>query len=95
MNPLDCMNFVRTLLHAAPVSKLLAFGGDCGRPRAAAAYAAQMRKWLAKALRAEIDDGYLTEKQAMDIACRIMHDNQYEVFDVEGTRANIRGFLAG
>ena len=89
MNPLDCMNFVRTFVHGAPTGKLLAFGGDCGRPRAAAAYAAQMRKWLTKALQAEVDDGYITEEQAMDIARRVMRDNQYEVFDVEGTRGNI------
>jgi predicted TIM-barrel fold metal-dependent hydrolase len=94
MNPVDCMNFVRTFVHGAPASKLLVFGGDCGRPRAAAAYAAQMRRWLTKVLQAEIDDGYLTEKQSMDVARRVMHGNQYEVFDVEGTRANIREFLA-
>jgi predicted TIM-barrel fold metal-dependent hydrolase len=94
MNPRDCMNFVRSFLHGAPSSKLLAFGGDCGRPRASAAYAAQMRKWLAKALQTEIDDGYITEEEAMDIARRVMHDNQYEVFDVEGTRGNIREFMS-
>jgi len=94
MNPLDCANFVRTFLHGAPISKLLAFGGDCGRPRASAAYAAQMRAGLTKALQAEIDDGYITEEQAMDVARRVMHDNQYEVFDVEGTRANIREYAA-
>jgi hypothetical protein len=32
----------------------------------------------------------MTEAQAMQIATRIMRDNQYACFDVEGTRTNIR-----
>ena len=42
------------------------------------------------ALEAEVADGDLTEKQAMAAASRIMRDNQYDCFDMEGTRANIR-----
>ena len=54
------------------------------------AYAIQARNGIRRALEAEIADGYLTEKQAMAFATRIMHTNQYACFDVEGTRANIQ-----
>jgi hypothetical protein len=32
----------------------------------------------------------LTEPEAITIAHRLMHDNQYACFDIEGTRAVIR-----
>ena len=56
-------------------------------------YAAQCRRWLTRALQAEVDDGLLTQKQAMHIATRVMRDNQREVFDLEGTRAALRAAL--
>jgi hypothetical protein len=34
--------------------------------------------------------GDLTEQEAINLARRLMHDNQYTCFDVEGTRAAIR-----
>ena len=53
-----------------------------------------MRRWLNRALQAEVDDGLLTELQAMTIATRLMHDNAYACFDVEGTRRQITELAA-
>ena len=78
-------------LHAVPINKLFAFGGDTSWPGAALAYALQARRGIRSALEAEMADGTLDERQAMAIATRIMRDNQYACFDVEGTRNNIRG----
>ena len=50
----------------------------------------KQRNEIRRALEGEITDGYMTEAQAMQIATRIMRDNQYACFDVQGTRANIR-----
>ena len=50
MNPYTAMDFVRAFIHAAPINKLLAFGGDTGRPRASAANAEMARKYLFNAL---------------------------------------------
>ena len=50
----------------------------------------QARRGIRAALEAEVADGDLTEKQAMQVASRIMRDNQYDCFDMDGTRANIR-----
>lgn len=83
-------DFLRRCIHAVPSNKLFAFGGDTGWPTSAMAYAIQARNGIRRALEAEIADGYLTEKQAMAFATRIMHTNQYACFDVEGTRANIQ-----
>ena len=83
-------DFLRRCIHAVPSNKLFAFGGDTGWPTSAMAYAMQARNGIRRALEAEIADGYLTEKQAMELATRIMHTNQYACFDVKGTRANIQ-----
>ena len=77
-------------MHAVPVNKLFAFGGDTSWPTAALAYAQQARRGIRRALAAEVAAGDLTERQAMAIATRIMRANQYACFDVVGTRANIR-----
>ena len=89
IDPYSSRDFLRRFLHAVPSNKLFAFGGDTHWPTSAMAYSIQARNEIRRALEAEISDGYLTEMQAMQIATRIMRDNQYACFDVEGTRANI------
>ena len=90
IDPYSSRDFLRRFLHAVPSNKLFAFGGDTHWPTSAMAYAIQARNEIRRALEGEIADGYMTEAQAMQIATRIMRDNQYACFDVEGTRANIR-----
>jgi hypothetical protein len=89
IDPYSSLDFVRRFIHAVPINKLFAFGGDTGWPTSSYAYAIQARKWLTRALESEVQDGYLTEKQAMDIAYRLMQNNQRDCFDIEGTRAAI------
>lgn len=89
ISPRTCMQFVRQFLHTAPANKLFAFGGDTGWPTSSFAYAIQMRKWLTRALEAEVAEGDLTEAQAIDLATRLMRGNQLACFDVQGTRRAI------
>ena len=89
IDPFSAREFVRRFIHAAPINKLFAFGGDTGWPTSAVAYAIQARDWLDRALQAEVDEGLLTERQAMDVATRLMSLNQESCFDLAGTRANI------
>ncbi len=90
IDPYSSCDFVRRFLHAVPANKLFAFGGDTGWPTSSAAYAMQARRWLTRALEAEIADGDLTEPQAMQVATRLMSTNQQECFDLDGTREAIR-----
>jgi hypothetical protein len=89
IDPYSAGDFVRRMLHAAPSHKLFAFGGDTSWPNASVAYAMQARQWLTRALQAEVDEGLLTEWQAMALATRLMRTNQEECFDLEGTREAI------
>jgi hypothetical protein len=94
VNPLASARFLQSYLHAAPTNKLFVFGGDTFRPTNAVGYALQCRRWLYRALREEVDEMRITEADAIDVAERIMHGNQDEVFDLEGTRAALADALA-
>jgi hypothetical protein len=39
-------------------------------------------------------EGHLSEQEAITVARRLMRDNQYACFDLDGTRAAIRAQLA-
>jgi len=90
MAPRTTAEFVRHYLHAAPANKLFAFGGDTSWPVMSVGYALQARKWIACALEAEICEGRLDEKHALEFARMIMHDNQYAFFDIEGRREALK-----
>ncbi len=89
IDPYSSRDFLRRFLHAVPSNKLFAFGGDTGWPTGALAYSIQARNEIRRGLEAEIAEGYMSEKQAMEVATRIMRKNQYACFDIRGTRANI------
>jgi predicted TIM-barrel fold metal-dependent hydrolase len=95
VDPYRAVDFVRSLIHAAPINKLFAFGGDTHWPSAALAYAWQARSWLARALSAEVSEGLLSEVQAIGVAEAVMFRNQQACFDLAGTRAAIRAAVAG
>jgi uncharacterized protein len=90
IDPYSCANFVRQMVHASPANKLFAFGGDSFWPAISVGYSIQCRRWLTRALEAEVRDGLLTEKQGIDLATRWMRGNQEACFDIAGTRAAIR-----
>ncbi len=93
LNPRASTEFVRRFLHSVPVSKLFVYGGDTYWPTITVGYAIQARLRLERTLQSEIDDGELTESEAMQIATLFMQENQRQCFDLEGTRANILNTL--
>ena len=91
IDPYSASHFVRRFLHAAPANKLFIFGGDTSWPTAAVAYAHQARHWLTRTLQAEIDERLLCEADAMELATRLMRENQYACFHVAEKKALLRG----
>jgi uncharacterized protein len=87
IDPYSTRDFVRKVVHTVPANKLLAFGGDSFWPSAAASYAFQTRVWLTRALQGEVDDGFLSEKDAIALAGRWMGKNQEALFDFAKLRA--------
>lgn len=86
IDPYSACDFVRRFLHAAPINKLFVFGGDTSFPGAALGYARQARTWFTRALAGEVADGLISEKEAIDVATRLMRDNQYACFPIEARR---------
>ena len=82
IDPYSTSDFVRRCLHAVPANKLFVFGGDTVWPGGVLAYAAQARQWLTRTLQAEVDEGLMSEAEAMAVATRIMRDNQNACFNV-------------
>ena len=80
IDPLTTADLLRKFLRVAPINKLFVFGGDMFWPTGAWAAAVQTRRWLARALSAEVSEGYLSLADAKDVASRIMCRNQCEFF---------------
>ena len=71
---------MRSAIHAVPINKMFVFGADTMWPISTYAYATQTRRWLTHTLQLEIQDGHLTENEAMSIAEKVMFQNQYDCF---------------
>ncbi|MEW6249056.1 MAG: amidohydrolase family protein [Planctomycetota bacterium] len=91
IDPYTTGEFVRQFIHAAPAHKLFVFGGDTLWAAQTVGFAAQCRHWLTRALQAEVHEGLLTERAAMEFATRCMGANQAAVFDLAGKRAALAG----
>ena len=89
IDPYSAADFVRRCIHAVPSNKLFIFGGDTFWPMASVAYAYQARRWLTRALQAEVNDGYLSETEAIALASRWMMENQRACFRLEEKRATV------
>src|SRR2546425_13173089 len=70
----------------SPPTSCSGSGGDTIWPTAVVGYSIQARRGLGPALEAEVAEGDLTEAEAITVARRLMHDNQYACFDIEGAR---------
>ena len=91
IDPHTSTDFVRKWIHTAPANKLFIYGGDTFNPVASVGYTIQARAGLHRALQAEVDDGLVTEKEAIALAARFMRDNAYDCFRIEAKRATIAG----
>ena len=82
VDPFSSSLFVRRYIHAVPANKLFVFGGDTSWATASVAYAHQARRWLTRTLQAEVEEGLMSEAEAITLATRLMRENQYACFRV-------------
>jgi uncharacterized protein len=75
-----CVRFVKEFLTAAPVNKLLGFGGDYILIEPVLGHAKIARRGLALALTGLVEDGWLNEPEAIMAAERILRTNALELF---------------
>ncbi|MFN8441831.1 MAG: amidohydrolase family protein [Caldilineaceae bacterium] len=89
IDPFSSSHFVRQCIHAVPANKLFIFGGDTFWPAGSFSHALQTRRWLNRTLQAEIDEGLLSESEAMALVTRYMRENQYDCFRVAEKKKTI------
>lgn len=94
LDPYTAQMFLRQAIHAMPLNKLFVFGGDCFYPGATIGFAYQARIWIQRALQMEIDEGWMSFKEAEALAWRLMHHNQREYFGIEQAQARVRALAA-
>jgi predicted TIM-barrel fold metal-dependent hydrolase len=80
INPAACVRFVAEFLTAAPVNKLLGFGGDYIPIEPVVGHARIARRGLALALSALVDDGWMSVVEALNAGERILRVNALELF---------------
>jgi len=86
INPYRSADFLRSMMHCVPDSKIMVFGGDAYFPSASVAYGYQARQWLLHTLLSEVEDCLIKEKDAIMFARRIMRENAQEVFNISRLR---------
>jgi predicted TIM-barrel fold metal-dependent hydrolase len=85
ISPVASVRFLKEALLTAPASKLFSFGGDYITVETVVGHARIARRGIAQALTELVDEGWLSETDALDAATRIMRGNALDVFDPEGT----------
>jgi hypothetical protein len=83
INPAASVRFLKEALTGAPASKVLAFGGDYITVETAVGHARIARRGIALALSELVDEGWLSESDALDAAYRVMYGNARELFTPE------------
>lgn len=82
INPIASIDFLKKYIVTSPINKLMAFGGDDLYIENIVGHAKLARKGIAMALSELIQEKWISEKDAIKIANRIMWKNAEEIYDI-------------
>ncbi|OGG50553.1 MAG: hypothetical protein A3F84_13640 [Candidatus Handelsmanbacteria bacterium RIFCSPLOWO2_12_FULL_64_10] len=80
ISPVASVRFLKEFLTTAPASKVFTFGGDYITAETVYGHSRIARMGIAQALTELVAEGWMTEREALATAERIMRGNAYEVF---------------
>ncbi len=87
INPVAAKDFLKKYLVTAPANKILTFGGDYCPVELILGHAIMARQGVALALSELVEEGWLTQSDAMDLIDPILHANARQIFNLaEKTR---------
>jgi uncharacterized protein len=95
ISPSYSERYLHEWLETVPANKIMAFGGDYCTIEGTWAHSRMARSVVAKVLTEKVRTGYFSEKEAIEIAKRLLRENAMEVYKLQGhSRAaeNIRAF---
>ena len=65
-----------------PGTKILAFGGDCVSVEMTYAHARMARRVVARVLAEKVEDSYMSEAEALELARKMLHDNPARLYNL-------------
>lgn len=83
VNPAAAVQFTKEFLMAVPWSKLLVFGGDYHCVENVVGHAEIARQGLVQALSELVEEGWLSEQDALVLVEPLMHGNAWEIFRMD------------
>jgi predicted TIM-barrel fold metal-dependent hydrolase len=87
INPVAAQDFLAKYLVTAPANKILTFGGDYIPVEPVLGHAIVARRGIARTLSTLVENGWLSQSDAMDLIDPIMHTNARTIFNLsEKTR---------
>jgi hypothetical protein len=83
ISPSYAAGYLDEWLETVPVSKIMAFGGDQRCVENTYGELKIAKKIISDVLIAKVRNGYLNEKEAMDVARMILHDNAVNFYGLK------------
>lgn len=71
------------LIETVPGNKILAFGGDSVTVEMAYGHLRMARDVISKVLCEKVEDGYMSEEEAVNLGCRMLRDNPADLYGIE------------
>ena len=94
VNPAATVRFVKEFLMAVPANKLFTFGGDYFSVETVVGHAEIARRGLAQALSELVDEGWLSEQEAVALVEPLMRGNAWQTFHMAEKVRHARQLIA-
>ncbi|MFP4026056.1 MAG: amidohydrolase family protein [Thiohalospira sp.] len=82
MNPIAAIDFLKKYIVTSPINKIMAFGGDDLYIENLIGHAKLTRKGISKAFSELVQDNWITERDAVEIAEMIMRKNAEDIYEI-------------
>ncbi|MBN2174981.1 MAG: amidohydrolase family protein, partial [Bacteroidales bacterium] len=83
INPIASIDFLKKFIMTSPINKLMVFGGDDLYVENLIGHAKIARKGISIALSELVKDKWITERDAIEIAERIMWKNIEDIYEIK------------
>jgi len=90
INPLAAKDFLKKYLVTAPANKVLTFGGDYIPVEPVLGHAIIARMGIAQALSELVEEGWLSQSDALELTDTIMHSNARLIFNLQEKTKNLK-----
>jgi hypothetical protein len=80
ISPTAAARMLHEAIETLPSNKIFAFGGDFIIPEGAYGHSVMARRVVSRVLTEKVEDGYLSEDEAVALARRILRENAAEFF---------------